>query len=44
MLAAYCKDRVEVSDDDAKQAFEGHYGDKVDVRIMLFPKDPGPRQ
>jgi len=39
MLAAFCKDRIEVSEDDAQQAFESHYGSKVDVRIILFPRE-----
>jgi len=38
-LAKYCRIEVKVSDEDLKIAFEGHYGEKVECRMILLPKD-----
>ncbi len=39
LMSKYCQDRVQISDEDLRQAFERHYGEKVKVRILLYPKD-----
>lgn len=39
MLTKLCRDRVQVTEEDLRQAFESHYGEKVEVRILLYPKD-----
>jgi len=33
MLARLCRDRVKVTEDDIKMAFEAYYGEKVECRI-----------
>lgn len=38
-LAKLCRDRVRVTEKDLQDAFEAHYGEKVDCRLILFPKD-----
>lgn len=37
-LTKLCRDRVQVTDQDLQEAFDAHYGEKVDCRIILFPK------
>jgi hypothetical protein len=39
MLTKYCRNRVQVSDAELRQAYEAHYGEKVLVRMIMFPKD-----
>jgi hypothetical protein len=39
LLGKLCRDRVQVSDEELHQAFEAEYGEKVDVRVLLYPKD-----
>jgi foldase protein PrsA len=39
MLTKYCRDRVQVGDDDLRQAFEAKYGEKVEVRVLMYPHD-----
>jgi len=39
LLTKLCRDRVQVTEEDIHQAFESHYGEKVDVRILMYPKD-----
>jgi hypothetical protein len=39
MLTKYCRDRVQVSEGEVRQAYESHYGEKVLVRMIMFPKD-----
>lgn len=39
MLTHFCKDRVQVSDEDLKKAFEAKYGEKVAVQIILYPQN-----
>jgi parvulin-like peptidyl-prolyl isomerase len=39
MLTKYCRDRVQVEDQELRQAYEAHYGDKVRVRMIMFPKE-----
>jgi hypothetical protein len=41
-LAKMCRDRVTVTDQDLKAAFEAYYGEKVDCRIILFDKKQRP--
>ncbi|MBV9121994.1 MAG: peptidylprolyl isomerase [Planctomycetes bacterium] len=38
LMTKLCRDRVLVSEDDLKLAFEAHYGEKVECKIILFPK------
>lgn len=40
-LTKLCRERVKVEDEEIRQAFESHYGEKVDVRIVLFTPGPG---
>jgi hypothetical protein len=37
MLTQFCKDRIEISEDDLQKAFESQYGEKVEVQIILYP-------
>jgi hypothetical protein len=39
LLGKLCRDRVVVSDDEIHQEFEAQYGEKVDVRVLLYPKE-----
>lgn len=38
MLQKMCQSRVKVNDDDLRRAFEAHYGEKVECRIIIWPK------
>jgi hypothetical protein len=38
LLSKLSRDRVQVTDEDLQLAFEAHYGEKVDCRIILWPK------
>jgi hypothetical protein len=38
MMKKLCRDRVQVTDDDLHKAFQAWYGDKVECRIILWPK------
>jgi hypothetical protein len=41
LMTKLCRDRVQVSEEELHQVFESHYGEKVDVRILLYDKkDP----
>jgi hypothetical protein len=42
MLTQFCKNRIEIKEEDLKKAFESQYGEKVEVQIILYP--PGPDQ
>jgi hypothetical protein len=37
-LTKLCRDRVKATDKDFQDAFEAYYGEKVDCKIILFPK------
>jgi hypothetical protein len=37
MLARLCRDRVKVTDQDMAAAYDAHYGEKVDCRMILWP-------
>ena len=39
LLGKLCHDRVRVKDVDVRHAFEAHYGEKVQCRIILWPRD-----
>jgi hypothetical protein len=39
LLNKYCRDQVHVTDEDYDHAFEAHYGEKVECRIILWPHD-----
>jgi hypothetical protein len=39
LMTKLCSDRVAVSDDDIRDAFEAAYGEKVECRIILWPRD-----
>lgn len=39
MLSQFCKDRIQVSEEDLRKAFESQYGEKVDVQIILYPEN-----
>jgi hypothetical protein len=38
-MTKLCRARVQVTDQDLRDAFEAYYGEKVDCRLVLFPKD-----
>jgi hypothetical protein len=39
LMTKLCKDRVHVTEQDYKSAFTAYYGEKVEARIILFPKE-----
>jgi RNA polymerase sigma factor (sigma-70 family) len=39
LLTKLCRNRVAVSDDDIRHAFETTHGEKVECRIILWPRD-----
>jgi PPIC-type peptidyl-prolyl cis-trans isomerase-like protein len=38
-MTKLCRGRVQVTDQDLHDAFDAYYGEKVDCRLVLFPKD-----
>jgi hypothetical protein len=38
LLARMCKDNVKITDKDLHDAFEAYYGEKVDCKIIMWPK------
>lgn len=38
MLQKMCQSRVKVNDDDLRRAFESQFGEKVECRIIIWPK------
>jgi PPIC-type PPIASE domain len=38
LLAKMCKDNVKITDKDLHDAFEAYYGEKVDCKIIMWPK------
>ncbi len=38
LLAKLCRERVRVTEDDVRQAFEAHYGEKIQARIIIWPR------
>jgi hypothetical protein len=43
-LMKYCRDQVKVEPQDMDHAFEAHYGEKVECRIILWPNDANTRK
>jgi parvulin-like peptidyl-prolyl isomerase len=39
MLAGLARDRVKVTDDELRMAFEAYYGERLECRIILWPPD-----
>jgi hypothetical protein len=39
MLTKLCQSRVQCTDEDLHKAFEAHYGEKLQCRIILWPQD-----
>jgi hypothetical protein len=39
MLTKLCKDRVKYTEDEVKQCFEAHYGERLKCRAILWPPD-----
>ncbi len=39
LLAKLCRDKVQVSEDELKLAFESRYGEKLQGRMILWPSD-----
>src|SRR5207248_995914 len=39
LLTKLCRDRVQPTEEEINHAFEAHYGEKVDCRIILWPPD-----
>lgn len=40
MLSKLCQDRIQATDEDLRMCYEAHYGEKVEVRIIMYPNDP----
>jgi hypothetical protein len=38
-MTKLCSQRIHVTDDDLKAAFDAHYGEKVDCRLIMWPSD-----
>jgi hypothetical protein len=38
LMTKLCRDRVQITDQDFQDAFNAYYGEKVDCRIILWPK------
>jgi hypothetical protein len=36
-MTKMCKDRIQITEDDFRKAFEAYYGEKIDCRIILYP-------
>jgi hypothetical protein len=39
LLGKYCRDRVQVTEAELKLAYDSHYGEKVKVRMIMWPKE-----
>jgi hypothetical protein len=39
MLSKLCRDRVKVSEDDISKGYEAYYGEKIDCRIIMWPRN-----
>jgi hypothetical protein len=37
-MTKLCRDRVQITEKDFQDAFEAYYGEKIECRIILFPK------
>ena len=37
-MGKLCRDRIQITDKDYQDAFDAYYGEKVECRIILFPK------
>jgi hypothetical protein len=38
LLAKLCRDRIQVTEEDIQTAFDAYYGEKVDCRIIMWPR------
>jgi hypothetical protein len=38
LMSRLCRDRVQVTEEDIKMAFDAYYGEKFEVRIILWPQ------
>src|SRR5207244_12204974 len=39
LLTKLCRERVHVAEEELHDAFEAHYGEKVECRIIMWPKN-----
>jgi parvulin-like peptidyl-prolyl isomerase len=39
LLAKLCRDRIQVTEEDLRIAFDAIYGEKVDCRVIMWPKN-----
>jgi hypothetical protein len=39
MLGKLCRDRVQVTEAELKQAYDSHYGEKMKVRMIMWPNE-----
>jgi len=39
VLNKYCRDRVQVTEGELKEAYDAHYGEKVQVRMIMWPTE-----
>lgn len=39
MLSKFCRERVQATEGEVRQAFESHYGEKVLCRMIMWPKE-----
>ncbi|MBL8799287.1 MAG: peptidylprolyl isomerase [Planctomycetia bacterium] len=40
LLSKLCQDRVQATEDEIRMCYEAHYGEKIEVRIIMYPNDP----
>lgn len=36
-MTKMCKDRIQITEDDFRKAFEAYYGEKIECRLILYP-------
>jgi hypothetical protein len=39
LLGKYCRDRVQITQGELRQAYDSQYGEKVKVRMIMWPKE-----
>jgi hypothetical protein len=42
-MTKLCSQRIHITDEDLKAAFDAHYGEKVDCRLIMWPKEEKPK-
>jgi len=39
MLSKLCQDRVQATEEEIRMCYEANYGEKIEVRIIMYPRD-----